>query len=547
MTRVLRSAAKKGQNTEDLSLKLSVSKKPKITKEKIEKSIKTKIEDKKQNDIWNINSVLYRIFTYTDRKDLLEFNTVCKKWNNLLNPIIYKNVKLIRNLSNTFDSGDKSDAEVAACISNNAKHAHLVRELSLNFKLKPQRVIKVFETFRFISNLTIGYHEMNQDQFLDLISPLTQLQELTLRSLNIKKNVRNRVYKEAVQLPLTLKKLRIYCINLIGNPELFVKTINSHSNLKEFSTSTDINQGVLEPFYKHYPSLLNFELTYGEVENTRLLINIFEKNYQLTNLKLTLKCWDSELTSSIASYLRNLEEFSLTEFINHQNYTDPFLKFSQPTKIKKLNLVWRRVRNCSLDSILSNCPQLEDLTFNVINDYILTDFELNTNLSKPCMIEKLSIIVENAGIAEFESLLLNCPHLKELIVNLPSDWKEAIQSIYQNCSTLQILDITSPNRLYANAKDIISQELYEAELFSTTSKFKSTLTHLTLNGFKATDSKSDYFKSFEKLKSIKYLGQPKIDYKCVNQDNEIDMTLWPGYRLLSKNAEYTYNIELKKI
>jgi hypothetical protein len=503
--------------------------------------------ENKKGDTWSINSILSSIFVYIDHKDFLEFNTVCKKWNNLLSPIIFKNIKLIRNVRNTFESGDKSDEEVAACISDNTKRAHLVKELNFNFKLKPQRAIKVFETFRFISNLTIGNHEMCQDQFLDIISPLTQLQELTLSNLNIKINANNRVYKEAIQLPSTLKKLIIYYINLIGNPELFVQTINSHNNLVEFSTSTEINQEVLEPFHKHYPSLLNLELNNSELENTQLLIRIFENNSQLTNLKLTLKCWNSELISNITSYLVNLEEFSITEYLNNQNYIDPFLNFTQPSKIKKLNLVWTSLRNCSLDSILANCPQLEDLAFNQLEYYNISDHELSIHLSNSANIKKLTIYCGILGEGVLKTLLLNCPHLNELVVNLSSNWKEEIKSIYQNCTNLQMLDINSPNRLYAYAKDIISQEFYEAELFSTNSKFKSTLTHLTLNNFNALNSKSEHFKNFEKLKSIKYLGQPKVDSKSVSQESEIDMTLWPGYRLLSKNTKYTYDIELKKI
>jgi hypothetical protein len=240
MTRVLRSATKKSQNSEDLSSKLNIIKYSKNIKRGDNKVIKIKKEVKK-SDISDINTLISIIFAYTDHKDLIEINTACKKWNNLTNPIIHKTIKLTHSWNIIDQAYDKMlnyyakiEAEVDECIYNNSKYAQFVKEFTFKSKLAPQRAIEFFDNFRFISNLTIDYCNMSKDQFLVMISPLTQLQELSIRSLEIKKIVYKRLYKEVVQLPLTLKKLRIESLRLISNPELFIQTINSHNNLIEF-------------------------------------------------------------------------------------------------------------------------------------------------------------------------------------------------------------------------------------------------------------------------------------------------------------------------
>ncbi|KXN70037.1 hypothetical protein CONCODRAFT_7430, partial [Conidiobolus coronatus NRRL 28638] len=403
MTRVLRSAAKKCQSKEDISSKLNISKNSKIIKRRTKKVIETKNEDIQQSDIWNINSILSNIFAYTDHKDLVEFSTVCKKWNHVSNPIIYKAIKLSRSLDiikqvhdKRLNIAGKVDADVVECISNNAKHAHFVNKLNFNYKLEPRRAIEVFETFRFVSNLSISNYVMSQDQFLGMIIPLKQIQELTLSSLSIKRIIYKRLYKEVIQLPASLKKLKLDHISLIDNPELFVKTINSHNSLMEFSYLSGYDSEFLEPFYKPYSSLINFEYTNQQQQSPQFLINIFEQNPQIAILKLNLNCWSSELTSYISSHLSNLEELSLSEYEHyHQEYTDLFLNFSQPTKIKILNLEWSRMSNCTLDSILLNCPHLEELALNRFYNYQRPNSEIFINLSKYTRLKKLNINCEN--------------------------------------------------------------------------------------------------------------------------------------------------------
>jgi hypothetical protein len=555
MSRVLRLAAKKCQIKEELFSDLGVSKKSKTIKRRAKKLLEAKDGNILQSDIWNINSILSNIFAYTDCKDLLEFNTVCKKWNYVSNPLVHKTIKLNRSWNiiketqdKRFNTAAKIDADVVECISNNAKYANLINEINFKYKLEPRRAIEVFETFRYISKLTISHYEMSQDQFLGMINPLKQLQELTLNDFCIKRIVYKRLYKEAIQLPLSLKKLRVDFISLINGPELFIQTINSHNNLTEFSYSCSYDNEFLQPFYKPYPSLLNFEYTNHRQESPQSIINVIEQNRQLTSLKLKLNCWNSELTSYISRHLANLEELNITESRSyHGEYTDLFLKFSQPTKIKKLSLEWLRISSCSLDSILLNCPQLEELTLNRSSNYQEPNSEIFINLSRSAKVKKLVINCDNLSGSVVDPLLLSCYHLNELVITLPVEWREAMKSIYEKCENLQILDISPSNNMHGEERDDFFQELYETEFFTSNSNCKSSLTHLTLNKFNADYSGAEHFKKFEQLKSIKYPEQSYPNYRRPGIKADIDMELWPGYKLITKDNRDSYDSELKKI
>jgi hypothetical protein len=553
MTRVLRSATKKCQSKEELSSKLSISKKSKTIKRTFKKIIEVKNENNEENDIWNISSISSKIFAYADPKDLIEFNTVCKKWNHISNPIIHKSIKLNRNWDIIKRSHDKRlnkygkiDADVVECISNNTKHAPLIKGLFYDYRLEPQRAIEVFRTFRFISKLTISSLDMSQDQFLGMISPLTQLQELTLKSLQIKRITYKRLCKEVVQLPSSLKKLSIRVV-LIDNPELFIQTINSHKNLTEFSYYS-CSDDFLEPFYKHYPSLVKFEYGNQLLESSQSLINIFEQNHQLNSLKLNLNCLNSELTRIISSHLINMEELNLCEFSYSNNgYEDIFLKFSQPTKIKKLKLEWLRMSNCSLDSILLNCPQLEELDLNRFNSYQRLNSEIYINIFKSANIKKLTINCQNLSVNIFNTILSNCFHLNELVVILPIKWKNAIKSIYEKCTNLQKLDICPYDRLWGQERATFFKEFYESGLFTGNSKIQSTLTHLTLKQFLAVNSKADHFSNFKNLKSTKYINQAINNYRN-SKSSDIEMGLWSGYKLYPIYInEYCDDFEFKKL
>jgi hypothetical protein len=399
MTRILRSAAKKVQNSEDLSSKLSINKKSKAIKRRVKELVEVKNEDIRQNSIWNIISILSNIFLHSNHKDLVEFNIVCKKWNSVINPIIYRTIKLDNNWDDSMrynykmlGNAEKIDAYVVECISFNAKHAHLVKEFNFNFVLEPLRAIEFFETFRFICRLTIGRCNMTQSQFLGMINPLTRLQELTINGLKIKNGFRKRLYNKVVQLPSSLKNLKLGIIELNDNPKLLVQTINSHSNLVEFNVDSDTSSQFFKPFYKHYPSLLKLKYDNQYQSNLQPLFEIFENNPQLVSLEVSLEHYNDKLINHINSYLINLEHLELYEYgyYNRDN-KDVIVKFSQPTKIKKLTLDWGSLSNCSLNSILLKCHDLEELDLNPSTNYKEPNSVKSLNLSKYARVKKLAI------------------------------------------------------------------------------------------------------------------------------------------------------------
>jgi hypothetical protein len=157
-----------------------------------------------------------------------------------------------------------------------------------------------------------------------------------------------------------------------------------------------------------------------------------------------------------------------------------------------------------LNSILLNCPDLEELDLNPSTSYKEPNSVKSLKLSKSTRVKKLAIECDALGEGVFDSLLLKCTHLNELNITLPSKWKEAIVSIYERCTNLQRLEIRSPRRIHEQERSIFLQEFYETEFFTSSPKCKSTLTHLTLKGFNAPNSKSEHFKYFERLKYIKY-------------------------------------------
>jgi hypothetical protein len=120
-----------------------------------------------------------------------------------------------------------------------------------------------------------------------MILPLNQLQELNLKWLRITKILKNRYITESAVLPPSLTKLTLDSVSLFNNPELFVQTINSHTNLIEYKfVSVSVN--FLDPFFKNYPTLKTFEYCDEKVNHSQSLVKIFESNPQLSSLKLSL-------------------------------------------------------------------------------------------------------------------------------------------------------------------------------------------------------------------------------------------------------------------
>jgi hypothetical protein len=145
-----------------------------------------------------------------------------------------------------------------------------------------------------------------------------------------------------------------------------------------------------------------------------------------------------------------------------------------------------------------------------------------------------------------ETILLECPNLNELDIILPWELDEVLKTIYEKCTNLERLAICPSNR-----KNHYNQKFYRSRFFTSNHRCKSILKHLTLNSFEVSDSKSEYFNNFKNLKSIIFPGQEK-NYYCPLEKIQkigIDMDLWPGYKLLLKNADCgsKCDIELKKI
>jgi hypothetical protein len=524
-----------------------------MTERKTKEAREVKNEYDQKISIWNISSIMSNIFIYINRRDMLELSTVCKKWNRIVNPIIHKTIKLNCKPSVIFgysdnDSGsDKCNAEAIKCISNNSKHAQFVKEFKYKYRLQPSRAIEFFQTFRFISNLAIYDCSMSQGQFLGMIRPLSQLQKLEISGININKDISERVNIAPVQLPTSLKKLKLGCIGLIYDPKLFIQVINSHNNLIEFSFSSYSNEIFLKPFYKPYPSLINFEYTNQPLQSPQFLIKIFEQNPQITTLKLSSRYWSSEIVNRICRYLTGLEELNLIRPpLGNNNYPGFNFKLSQPTKIKKLMLEQIKLSDFSLSSILINCPHLEELGLNFYRSYNSPNFVKFLSFCNSTKLKKLTINRNVLGESAFKALLLNCPYINELDINLPDEWKGVIKHIYEMCANLERLNIFPPYGIYGKELDAFYKEFYDSEFFTSNPKCKFTLTSLTFNLAKVQDSKAAYFKNFESLKSIKYLGQPKIDFSSFNQETRIDMALWPDYRLQITENFMTYNAELKR-
>ncbi|KXN66017.1 hypothetical protein CONCODRAFT_12243 [Conidiobolus coronatus NRRL 28638] len=552
MTRILRSETKKLQNSDNLSSKLTASKMSKIIKRTDKKFLEINNEGNQKSGIWNINSIMSNIFAYTDRKDLIEFNTACKKWNNLINPIIHESIKLDSRWNvkwqpayKSINNAAKIDAHVVECISNNAKYASLVKKFKFNYKLNPLRAFEFFTTFRFISSLTIEDCDMSQDQFLGIINPLTQLQELDISCLKIKNYFRKDLIKDAIQLPSSLKKLKLHNISLKNDPELFIQTINSHTNLVEFS-SWQSDDDFLEPFCMHYPSLIKIEFSSNHLHYYDSLFTVFEHNPQLVGLKLLFGYRNTEFLSQLSNYLTNLEEVNLTERydLNADN-TVVDLNLSQPTKIKKLYLQWDRLSNSSLNSILLNCPHLEELNLNPHTHYKQFNPISFNNISIFFNLKKLAISCDKLSEDAFDTLLLSCPHLNELSIILPCNWKEAVKSIYNKCGNLQRLNIIPSFGMSCHERDAFYQEFYQSEFFTGSPSCKFNLTHLIFEQFKVHGSKAEYFKNFDKLRSIKY---PYQKYRSFSKFNKfgIEMDLWSDYELNSNDNDTYYDIELKR-
>jgi hypothetical protein len=489
--------------------------------------------------IWDINIILSKIFSYTEFEDLVKFSTVNKRWNSLINPIIHKNIKMLRSKSirnNIYDKGLKKskiiDAEATECIAVNAKISHLIKELTYSKSFSLEKTMGFFETFRFITRLNISLVAICINRFLYILKPLFMLQELDITALKIKKSPTNTIYESAIQLPSTLKILKLTRINTTNNSEIFIKTLNSHTSLVEFNFDTCDRNEYLNPFIKSYPSLKTLKYYSTSLESPQQLCRIIEFNPQLLNLKLEIGAWNNDLTTLISRSLVNLKKFALfdsSEFVQDQPI---FSKFSQPTNIISLDLHWANLSPCSLRSILLNCPNLEELSLIKTAIYSPENTSLSLSLPDSANIKKLSIFCTALSESSLDSILSNSPNLTELEIQLPEEWKGWTNSIGRRLTSLEKLSIYPEDSLEEEDMETFHVEFCCKELIESSSFYKATLITLTLNTCDFKKTYINIFDHFKKLKTIQfavsdsnYISQADIDY--------LNDSYWPYYKAIA--------------
>jgi hypothetical protein len=554
MAKIYKTASENNQSKENSLSKLSVNRRS-VSIKKVRRVVEYNSESTKQSNIWNINSILANIFTYTDRKDLIEFNTVCKKWNFLTTPIIHGTIKLQRSAAIRSKIHGKSikkaaivNLEVAECIKNNSKHAKYLKVFKFDQKLDPQRAIEFFEAFKFITNLTIDKIKMSQDQLLGMINPLKYLEELNLLCLAIKWINSNMSCTNDMKLPRTLKKLSLEDINLMGNPQLFNQVINTHSNLVEFKFKMRNQANILKPFLKNYPSLEVFEYEDQNLGNLQEIVSVFESNPQLLTLKLAINRWNNSLANAIKLRLVNLENFKFIEpSIYHENRSPSFI-LTQHTKIKILYLKWDDLSQCSLNSILLNCPYLENLSLIHTSIDEVENPVIFLKLPKATNIKKLVISCRNLNERSLDTILQNCPLLKDLDIQLHFVWKDWMHLIGKRCRKLEHLKVSMSVIQSGVDPERRFQEMYQSDiLINNYSVYTDTLISLTLNQFDFHFAKAEYFNSFTKLKYINFPRQKYTHSYAFYPKIEFDKDLWPNYCLNIKNQSSSIDVELIKL
>ncbi|KXN65803.1 hypothetical protein CONCODRAFT_12508 [Conidiobolus coronatus NRRL 28638] len=327
---------------------------------------------------------------------------------------------------------------------------------------------------------------------------------------------RKRLYKESIQLPQTLIKLSIFDLKLVGNPELFVQTINSHSSLKGFIFNSCDESSFLTPFFTRYPSLESFKYNNRKSKNHQHLIKVFESNPQILILKL-----DCSLLGSLASHiglnLSNLKEFELSGSLNF--VPDNAYVFSQTIKINKLKLTVRVLTSSLLNSLLQSCSELEEFIYEPGGLFSLKN--MSVKVEKPTKIKKLRISKDIFDESSFNSIILNCPYLEDIDIVFPGKWEGYRDIISQRCANLKSLT------LYNFIENVCHIEYTSLEFLSRNCSFKNTLTKLTLENFPFGAINSVHLQDYSNLKAIKFQSY-HIDYEKNIDEVLSNNDLWPN-------------------
>jgi hypothetical protein len=502
-----------------------------------------------QSKIWDINLILSKIFSYADFEDLVKFNIVNKRWNSSINPLIHASLKLLRGkdilkkiYAKDLKKSDKIDAEAAECIAINAKFSQLVKKFTFSEKLSHERTIEFFGTFKFITKLAISQVTLCINQFLYILKPLSMLQKLYITSLKIKRSPKNTVYETPVQLPLSLNTLRLTEVDLTHNSDLFIQTLNSHTNLIKFSLELcDIND-YLDPFLKNYTSLKSLEYKSILLDIPEQLSQMAESNPQILDLKIWLMVWNNELSSTISRSLVNLRNFALFDSSGFMPNQHPmFFKFFSATNIRKLDLNWANLSTCSLNSILLNCPNLEELI--LIKNNILTSENTPLSLSVPngTSLKRLSIFCTTLSVFSLDSILSNCPDLTELDIQLPKIWQEWSDLIGKRLKKLDMLSIHPDDSLDEVGIEDFYLSIYYNGLTESTPIYKSTITNLILNNCSFDTHVINIFDHFKKLKTIK-LPVSESNNICEIDIDALNSTHLPHYKAKYRKIDGVINM-----
>ncbi|KXN65807.1 hypothetical protein CONCODRAFT_12512 [Conidiobolus coronatus NRRL 28638] len=210
-------------------------------------------------------------------------------------------------------------------------------------------------------------------------------------------------------------------------------------------------------------------------------------------------------------------------------------------------LTWEGMGSYSLESMLMNCPDLEELSLIELAIFPNENSKLFIKLRGLTKIKKLEIRRSNLAESSFESIITNCPQLKELDITLSRDWKEWIKVICTKCINLEKLSLRPNNDVFIHESLNYSDELYNLEHFNNPA-YKDSLVHLTLNNYSFYNTSNEYFSNFSNLKSIKFLWQTKPNPSKNKQLTKQDKSIWPEFDLRESHFHVRFfNIDVVKI
>jgi hypothetical protein len=408
----------------------------------------------------NNPQLLVKIFNFLDIKNLLKFSTVCKKWNKLINPLINKRLRLLR--PNYISSGyhdpnlsrdEQFLEEVGECIRVKGKYSNHIREFKLNKRMSVDLSIDFFETFCKLTKLHVDNIKLSQDLLINCIKPLVNLKTLDLSKLKITESPNNRFQLEAIKLPDSLTKLYLTEVQFLGDPQLALETLNSHSNLMEFRIEVTNIPELLTPLKQNYPTLQKLLICDGCYQN--FIINsdeVIKNNEQLLELEIHSIAISTSLMNLINEKLIKLKVLILNRILTtYSDHSEDFM-FTKFTQLEKLIIYWYGLEPASIDSILTHSPMLSDLQIQIGSEYA-----------------SLTPIIRD-----------RCKNLKNL--------------------TFDVIQVNS----LGFRENLSLDSFFDLELIQTNYPMANNLTSLNLGNFNLLNLQPDHLNQFENLKIIQF-------------------------------------------